>query len=167
MKLRAIDYLGLDGHQATIVATSRNESGAIILKATVPTEAKAIVSLVRGQGPRVHVAFAEGTHAQWLHDLLQPVAERVIVCNVRGKKELVNKSDEIDSDLLSERLRLGSLKGVYHGAGSVLLLKEMVRNYGNLVEDATRVMQRNKAMVRAREIHTPGTGVCGNRQRAE
>jgi hypothetical protein len=61
MKDQAIHYLGLDVHQATIVATSRNESGAIVLKATVPTEAKAIVSLVRGQGPRVQVAFEEGT----------------------------------------------------------------------------------------------------------
>jgi hypothetical protein len=60
-------------------------------------------------------------------DLLEPVAERVIVCNVRGKKELLNKNGQMDSDLLSERLRLGSLRGVYHGAASVLALKEMVR----------------------------------------
>ncbi len=135
------------------------------MKATVRTEAKAIVRLVRSQGPRVHVAFEEGTQAQWLHDLLQPVAERVIVCNVRGKSMLANKNDDIDSDLLSERLRLGSLKGVYHGAASVLPLKEMVRNYGNLVEDATRVMQRIKALFRARAIPTPGAGVYGTRQR--
>jgi len=166
MKHQAIHYLGLDVHQATVAATSRNETGAVVLKATVPTEAKALVGLVRSQGPRVHVAFEEGTQAQWLHDLLQPVAERVVVCNVRGKKELVNKNDEIDSDLLSERLRVGSLKGVYHGAAAVLALKEMVRNYSNLVEDTTRVMQRIKAMFRAQAILTPGKGVYGVRQRA-
>ena len=132
MKDQAIHYLGLDVHQATVVATSRNESGAIVLKATVPTEAKAIVSLVRGQGPRVQVAFEEGTQAQWLHDLLEPVAERVIVCNVRGKKELVNKNDQIDSDLLSERLRLGSLRGVYHGAASVLALNMIAARWRSL-----------------------------------
>jgi transposase len=165
MKQQATHYLGLDVHQATIVATCRNESGAIVLKATVPTEAKAIVGLVRGQGPRVHVAFEEGTQAQWLHDLLRPVAERVIVCNVRGKSELANKNDDLDSDSLSERLRVGGLKGVYHGAASVLPLKEMVRNYGNLVEDATRVMLRIKAMYRGRAIPTPGSGVYSGRQR--
>src|SRR5207244_12710316 len=109
----------------------------------------------------------EGTQAQRLQDLRQTVAARIIVCNDRGKKELVNKNDQIDSDLLSERLRLGSLRGVYHGAASVRALKEMVRNYGNLVEDTTRVMQRIKAMFRARAIPTPGTGVYGTRQRAE
>ena len=165
MKHQATHYLGLDVHQATIAATCRNESGAIVLKATVPTEGKAIVGLVRGLGPRVQVAFEEGTQAQWLHDLLQPLAERVVVCNVRGKRELVNKNDDINSDLLSERLRLGSLKGVYHGATSVLQLKEMVRNYGALVEDTTRVMQRIKAMFRGRAILTPGTGVYSARQR--
>jgi len=65
MKKQAIHDLGLDVHQATIVATPRNEPGAIVLKATTPTEAKAIVGLVRSQGPRVHVAFEEGTQAQW------------------------------------------------------------------------------------------------------
>jgi transposase len=113
----------------------------------------------------VQVAFEEGTQAQWLHDLLQPVAERVVVCNVRGKSELSNKNDDIDSDLLSERLRMGALRGVYHGASSMLPLKEMVRNYCNLVEDATRVMQRIKAMYRARAIPTVGGGVYSGRQR--
>jgi transposase len=165
MKQQATHYLGLDVHQATTVATCRNESGSVVLKATVPTEAKAIVALVRGQGPDVHVAFEEGTQAQWLHDLLQPVAERVIVCNVRGKSALSNKNDDIDSDELSEQLRLGGLKGVYHGASSVLPLKEMVRNYCNLVDDATRVMQRIKAMYRAKAIPTPGAGVYSGRER--
>jgi transposase len=83
-----------------------------------------------------------------------------------GSESWSIKNDDLDSDQLSERLRVGSLKGVYHGGSSVLPLKEMVRNYGNLVEDTTRVMQRIKAMFRGRAILTPGTGVYGKRQRA-
>jgi len=93
MKQQATQYLALDVHQATSVATVRDASGAIRMQATVPTEAKAIVSLVKGIGPPVHVAFEEGTQAQWLHDLLQPHAERVVVCNIRGRSETSNKSD--------------------------------------------------------------------------
>jgi hypothetical protein len=33
------------------------------------TEAKVILAFVKNAGPRVHVAFEEGTQAQWLHDL--------------------------------------------------------------------------------------------------
>ena len=150
MKEQAIQYLAMDVHQATIVACVRDERGAITMRATVPTEARAILALVRGAGSRVHVTFEEGTQAQWLHDLLQPHAERVVVCNVRGKSEVSNKSDRIDAEQLSELLRVGSLKSVYHGASAVLTLKELVRNYNSLVEDATRVMLRIKALFRAR-----------------
>jgi len=159
MKNQAIQYLALDVHQATVVASIRNEQGTVVMRATVPTEASAILGLVRGAGPRVHVAFEEGTQAQWLHDVMQPHVERVVVCNVRGKSEVVNKSDRIDADELSERLRLGSLKTVYHGTPAVLTLKELVRNYNNLVEDATRVMLRIKALFRARAIRTTGRSV--------
>jgi len=72
MKNQPIQYLALDVHQATTVATVRDAGGAIRMRATVPTEAKAIVALVKGITPPVHVVFEEDTQAQWLHDLLQP-----------------------------------------------------------------------------------------------
>jgi len=167
MKQQAIQYLALDVHQATVVATLRDDQGKVVMRATVATEAKAILTLVRSAGPRVHVAFEEGTQAQWLHDLLIDHAERVIVCNVRGRSETTNKSDRIDADGLSELLRLGGLKSVFHGAPEILTLKELVRNYNALVEDSTRVMQRIKAIFRARAIRTPGVSVYRVSQRKE
>ena len=166
MKHQAIQYLALDVHQATTVATVRDEGGAVTMRATVATEAKAILGLVRGLGPGVHVALEEGTQAQWLHDLLVPHAERVVVCNVRGQSEMSNKSDRLDADRLSELLRVGSLKSVYHGSTSVLTLKELVRCYTNLVDDSTRVMLRIKAIFRGRAIGTSGTSVYRPAQRA-
>lgn len=167
MKNQATQYLALDVHQATIVASVRNEQGTVVMRSTIVTKAEAILQLVRAAGPRVQIAFEEGTQAQWLHDLVQPHAERVIVCNVRGKSEVANKSDRIDADDLSEKLRLGSLKAVYHGTPSVLSLKELVRNYSAIVEDSTRVMLRIKALFRARGIPTPGTSVYRAPRRKE
>jgi transposase len=167
MKQQAIQYLAMDVHQATVVASLRDESGKVLMRATVPTEAKAILTLVRSAGPRVHVAFEEGTQAQWLHDLLIDHAERVIVCNVRGRSETTNKSDRIDADGLSELLRLGALKPVFHGAPEILTLKELVRCYICLVEDSTRVMLRIKALFRARAIPTPGVSVYRASQRKQ
>jgi hypothetical protein len=133
----------------------------------VATEAKAIVGLVRGLGSRVHIAFEEGTQAQWLHDVLTKHAERVIVCNTRGRGESGNKSDRVDADRLSELLRLGGLKPVYHGASALLTLKELVRSYVTLVEDGTRVMLRIKALFRVRGIKTPGTSMYRQSKRKE
>ncbi len=165
MKDQAIQYLAFDVHRSTIVATARDHSGAIVMRATVPTEASAVLRLARSAGPRVHVAFEEGTQAQWLHDVVAPHAERVVVCDIRGERKQGNKGDRLDADRLSERLRTGSLRGVFHGAKTLLTLKELVRNYNNLVEDGTRVMQRIKALFRARAIDTPGVSVYRATQR--
>jgi hypothetical protein len=71
-----------------------------------------------------------------LHGLLVPLVDQVMVCNMRGRGELSNKSDRMDADRLSELLRLGALKPVYRGAGTLLTLKEPVRSYVALVQAA-------------------------------
>jgi predicted NBD/HSP70 family sugar kinase len=63
MKDEPIFYVGLDVHQSTTVACVRDEQGGVRIRATVPTEEKAIVRLVGSAGRRVHVAFEEGTQA--------------------------------------------------------------------------------------------------------
>lgn len=168
MKQQAIHFVGLDVHQSTIVASVRDESGKVVMKATVATEERAIVALVRNPSwRRVHVAFEEGTQAQWLHDVLVDQVERVVVSNVRGKGSLENKNDRIDADGMSEKLRLGALKPVFHGVPEILTLKELVRSYTNLVEDSTRVMLRIKALFRARAMATPGVSVYRPSQRKQ
>ncbi|HZW05274.1 MAG TPA: transposase [Candidatus Nitrosotalea sp.] len=159
MKQQAIQYLFLDVHQASVVASVRDAKGSVVMRATVPTEARAILQLVRSAGARLHVGFEEGTQAQWLHDLIAPHVERVLVCNLRGESHSGNKNDRLDADAGSERLRNGSLKPVFHAMPQLITLKELVRNYNNLVEDTTRVMLRIKAIFRARAIATKGAGV--------
>jgi len=74
------------------------------------------VEFFRGMRGTIHVVFEEGTQAQWLHDLLAPLVDRVVVCNRRGERQQGNKGDRVDVDELSERLRCGSLRAVYHGS---------------------------------------------------
>jgi hypothetical protein len=45
MKQQAIQYLALDVHQATVVARLRDEHGRVVTRATVATEAKAILTV--------------------------------------------------------------------------------------------------------------------------
>ena len=103
------------------------------MRATVRTEGEAILGLVRAAGGHVHVAFEEGTQAQWRHDLLEPHAEKLSVCNVRGKSEAANRSDRIDADEPSEKLRLGSLKAVCRpqSEGSALARASIINPEGD------------------------------------
>jgi transposase len=163
---RATKYAALDVHQATTLVSVRTETGQVIARTALPTEPRALTDFVRGMRGAVHVAFEEGTQAQWLHDLLIPLVQRVVVCDRHGEKRRGNKGDRVDADQLSARLWRGELRAVYHGSPHRGTLQELSRSYRNLVEDTTRVMLRLKAVFRARAIPTGGTQVYQPRHRA-
>jgi len=164
---RTTKYVALDVHQATTVVSVREESGRVIARSILPTEEEAILEFLKGMRGAIHVTFEEGNQAQWLYDLLVGVVDRVVVCDRRGKLRQGNKGDQVDADELSELLRRGGLRGVYHGSPHRSTLRELTRTYQNVVEDSTRVMLRLKAMFRARGIKTPGRGVYQPKNREE
>ncbi len=155
----ATKYAALDVHQATTQASVRTETGQVIARTVLPTEGRVLTEFFRSMRGTVHVAFEEGTQAPWLHDLLVPLVQRVVVCDRHGEKRRGNKGDRVDADQLSAQLWRGELRAVYHGSPHRVTLQELSRTYRNLVEDTTRVMLRLKALFRARAIPTPGTRV--------
>jgi hypothetical protein len=102
---RSSKYVALDVHQATTVASVREESGRVIARTVLPTEETALLEFFGGMRGSVHVSFEEGTQAQWLHDLLSPRVHRITVCDRRGEKKHGNTSDVVDADQFSEDLR--------------------------------------------------------------
>ena len=163
---RSTKYVALDVHQATTVSSVRDHTGRVIARVIVPTEANALVEHFRSMRGSIHVAFEEGTQAQWLHDLLKPLADSIIVCDRRGEAR-GNKGDVKDADALSDRLFKGDVRAVYHGSSERALLQEYTRTYRNLVQDSTRVMLRLKALFRARAIRARGERVYTPEHRAE
>lgn len=164
---RTRKYVGLDVHQATTVVVVQEETGRVIARMILPTDATALTEFVRALRGRIHVTFEEGTQAQWLHDLLAPLVARVVVCNRRDARRHGTKSDWHDAEDLAELLRRDAVRPVYHTATPQgAELKEFGRTYGNLVEDASRVMGRVKALYRGRAIRTRGVGVYSAEQRA-
>jgi hypothetical protein len=162
---RTTKYVALDVHQATTVSTVRVPGGRVIARSIVPTEAGAITEFFTGMRGSIHVAFEEGTQAQWLHDLLAPLVDRIIVCDRRGEHR-GNKADQVDADRLSLRLLSGDLRPVYHGSTDRATLRELTRTYSNLVEDSTRLMLRLKSLFRARAIRAPGKRIYGEQDRS-
>lgn len=156
---RSTKYVGLDVHQATTVAVVRGANGRMIARAVLPTEDRALREFFGGMRGAIHVAFEEGTQAQWLAEVLRPRVTRVVVCDRRGQRERGNKGDQGDAERLAAELQRGTLRAVYHGSAAQARLKELTRTYQNLVEDSTRVMLRLKALFRARGIRAPGRRV--------
>jgi transposase len=151
-------YVGMDVHQASIAIVVLNGAGKRVEETTLQTGVAAVRSYLQRLKGRVFVTFEEGTQAQWLYDVVQPLVTAVMVCDPRQNRLLAagNKSDLIDARKLAELLRHGSLKGVDHRDHGVRVLKELVRNYECIVQDTTRLMNRLKAIYRGRAIRCQG-----------
>jgi len=166
--MNAIKYIGMDVHLATLSIAVRDAAGKLIMEATMATEARALLDFMRGLSGTLYVAFEEGTSAHWLYTLLEPQVAKVVVCDPRQNPRRLGekKSDRLDARKLAELLRLGSLKPVYHGNAAGPALRELARSYRTLVSDAARVMNRLKALYRARGIRATGARVYSPRFRA-
>ncbi len=80
---RTTKYVAFDVHQATTVASVRDDSGRVLARSVLETHGPSIVEFLRGMRGARHVAFEVGTQSQWLHELVAPLADRVVVCDAR------------------------------------------------------------------------------------
>ena len=164
----AVKYVALDLHQASTSISIRDGRGRVTRREVVPTSTARILEVLDSAGGTIHVTFEEGTLSQWIYDQVVSHVAKVIVCDPRHNRLLAagNKSDRIDADKLSDLLRLGALRPVYHERSEVAALRELVRSYNTLVEDSTRVMLRIKAIFRGRGVDCSGIAVYHPRNRS-
>ncbi|PYX28109.1 MAG: hypothetical protein DMG80_17275 [Acidobacteria bacterium] len=92
-------YIGMDVHQATISVAVMDAGGKLIMECLLETKAATIVEFLRGLHGTLWLTFEEGTSAAWLHDLLKPHVNRLVVCDPRKNALLKdgNKSDRVDA----------------------------------------------------------------------
>src|SRR5690349_1725105 len=162
-------YIGMDVHAATISAAVKNAEGKLLMECVLETKAATILEFIQGLRGTLALTFEEGTLATWLHDLLKPHVNRLVVCDPR-KNALMregNQNDRVDARNLAELLRTNQVKAVYHGKHGTRALKELGRSYLTLTKDTTRVMNRIKSVYRSWAIACAGTSVYSRRHRAE
>ncbi len=160
-------YIGMDVHAATTTIAVLDAQGRRIMEVTLATQASTLIDFVRGLRGRLQLTFEESNCAAWLTEVLSPYVEKLIVCNPRKNALLKrgNKSDPVDALKLAQLLYAGLLTPVYHDPSTRHTLKELARSYQTVVRDATRVMNRLKALYRARGIPCAGTRVYSPRFR--
>jgi hypothetical protein len=69
-------YMGMDVHQAMTVVVVLDADGKVILETMVPTEAAAIIRLVRSLSGPLRVTFEESTQAAWLYEVIRSLCDR-------------------------------------------------------------------------------------------
>src|SRR6516225_320161 len=151
-------YIGMDVHAATISAAVKNAEGKLLMECVLETKAATILEFIQGLRGTLAVTFEEGTSATWLHDLLKPHVNRLVVCDPR-KNALMrdgNQNDRIDARKLAELLRTNQVQAVHHENHGTRALKELGRSYLTITKDATRVMNRIKSVYRSWGFPVPG-----------
>jgi transposase len=166
---RDVKYIGMDVHKEATVIAVRNARGDLVMESIVETESSTILQFIHGLRGELHVTWEEGTWAAWLYDLLKPHAHQVLVCDPRRNALLKegSKNDKVDARKLSDLLRTGMVRPVYHGEHGLRTLRELGRSYQTISKDLTRVMNRIKAIYRGWSIACAGTQVYAPRYREE
>jgi transposase len=157
----------MDVHASSSTLAIVGPTGKRIRDFVLETNGKALVEAVTLVPGCRHLCLEEGTHSDWLYEILSPHVRRVVVLG-QNQKRRGSKSDKLDAYDLAERLRVGNIdKSVFKPAGQFAELRALVRTYDKVVQDHTRAQNRLKALFRSRGIATPGRAVYRPEQRAD
>jgi transposase len=139
-------------------------SGKRLQSQVIETNAQALISFLLTIPGNRHLCLEEGTHANWLYEVLSPHVQEMIVARVRESRG--PKSDQIDAFDMAEKLRVGAIKTrIYKKRSTFGQLAELSRAYTVLVSDTVRVKNRIKGLYRSRGVNVGGTEVYASATR--
>ncbi len=101
-------YIGLDAHASSCTVAVLGPSGRKLQCQVLETNAKALISFLETIPKNRRLIFEEGTHSNWLHEVLAPHVQETVVVAVRQSRG--PKDDERDAFGLAEDLRIGKIR---------------------------------------------------------
>jgi hypothetical protein len=125
-------YIGMDVHQSstTFCLYDPSQDGRGRFRTlTRPTTAEAIVGVLVPLNKRCRVAFEIGTQAQWVAQIVRPLAADVQVANASRMPWLFRdgrKNDTLDARKLATLLHLGELPQVHLPAADVSAWRALI-----------------------------------------
>jgi transposase len=159
-------YIGIDAHATSCTLAVVGPSGRRLSQQVVETNASALVEAVRSIPRPRHLCLEEGTHSAWLHEVLSPHVDEVVVVSITESKG--PKSDQLDAFARAEQLRIGTFdKLVFKAPTRFALLRQLARTYDALTRDVVRTQCRLKALYMSRGVAAAGKTVYGSAQRNE
>jgi transposase len=149
-------YIGLDVHAQSCTLAVLGPSGRRLSTHVLETNGQVLVDAIKSIAGKRHLCLEEGTQSAWLHELLAPHVDEIVVTVPHERKG--QKDDLSDATKLAEALRLGSIETrVYKAPASLAGLQNAVRAYGALTRDIVRAKNRLKTIFRARGVSTDAT----------
>jgi len=159
-------YVGLDAHAESCTLGVLGPSGKRLKSMVVETNGQALLEAVRSIPGRIHLCLEEGTQSAWLHELLSPHVEELVVVMPPESKRA--KDDLRDAWMRAEELRTGTIETrVYKAPQHLAALRNAVRAYGFAVRDVVRAKNRLKSAFLSRGIATDAGIYAAARRRKQ
>lgn len=146
-------FVGIDVHKESCTIAIVDGSGKRIRSQVVDTKAQIIIEAVKAVRRPVRVCIEEGTQAAWIHELLSPHVDELVVAQAIESRGA--KNDLRDAFALAESLRAGTLpRTIFKAPSQFSKLRALAHSYESIVCDAARAKMRIGAIYRGRGVDT-------------
>ena len=145
-------YIGIDVHTKSCTLAVLGPTGRRLKQWQVETDRKVLLEAVRSVAGERYICFEEGTHSDWLYEVLEPVAAEIEV--IQPPKRRGIKNDAVDAWAAAEAMRIQSkeVTRVFKAPERFTALRKAVRAHLLIQQDVGRVKNRIHACYRARGI---------------
>jgi len=151
-------YIGIDAHTESCTLAVMGPSGKRLREARLETNGKVLTDFVRSVAGQKHICLEEGTQAEWLYELLEPLADEVVVQLPERSNGV--KNDSVDAWQRADELRRGDIKRpVYKAPGKFTALRAAARAYEVTQRDMVRGKVRLNALYRSRGVQDLGSEI--------
>jgi transposase len=145
-------YIGIDVHSESCTFAIMGPTGKRLRESTLETNGKVLVDFVRSIAGDKHICIEEGTHAEWVYELLEPLVKEIVVTIPEASRG--NKNDSSDAWRRADELRRGSItRAVFKAPDRFTALRAAVKTYGVTQRDMVRTKTRLNCLYRSRGIH--------------
>src|SRR5512145_1418302 len=152
-------FVGLDVHKHYVMVGAVNAYQETVLP---PRK----VSLVEFEGwakkhlrPTDEVVLEATTNAWYLHDLLEPLVERVVVCHPPQVKLIAAalvKTDKKDTMTLAKLLAVGIIPAVWVPPEHVRQLRALIHHRQRLISQQTRIKNQLQSLLHRHHLLPSG-----------
>jgi transposase len=144
-------HVGLDIHSKRIAICVLNEKGQVAQRAQVGS-LEEMLRILRGLPDRFEVCYEASCGYGHYHDVLRPLAARVLVAHP-GQLRLIfrskNKNDRNDAERLAKLLYLGETPTVHVPALEVRNWRELINCRSQVIAKRTRAKNTVRALLRS------------------
>jgi transposase len=144
-------YVGLDIHSKRISVCVLNETGQVAHRSQVRTIDQ-MMRILEGLPDQFEVCYEASCGYGHFHDLLRPVAARVLVAHP-GRLRLIfrstDKNDRKDAERLAKLLYLGEAPTVHVPSQDVRTWRELINCRSQVIAKRTRAKNAIRALLRS------------------